>query len=237
MPYNVRVAILLILTGSLFAALWIIEPIPQDPLYHQFADFRMFWGIPNALNVITNLPFLLVGILGLKKCFRSLPNVILFAAIFLTGIGSSYYHLDPNSQTLLWDRLPMAIGFIAFLDIIISEHLGQYTGRITLLPLLILGVGSVLVWYWLDDLRLYAAVQFGSFLLILVIVWLFPNKKENSLLLFGIFGWYGLAKLFEYLDFQIFALGNFISGHSLKHLAAALATYWILLFLQASSDQ
>ena len=40
---------------------------------------------------------------------------------------------------------------------------------------------------------------------------------------------YGLAKLLETFDRQIFALdGGLVSGHTLKHLAAAMAGVWLV---------
>ena len=48
--------------------------------------------------------------------------VILFLGILLTGFGSAYYHLDPTISTLFWDRLPMAVSFMAILAIGIEER-------------------------------------------------------------------------------------------------------------------
>jgi hypothetical protein len=47
------------------AAAWLLPPIAQDPAYHRLADSRPWLGIPNALNVVSNAAFLLVGALGL----------------------------------------------------------------------------------------------------------------------------------------------------------------------------
>lgn len=44
-------------------------------------------------------------------------------------------------------------------------------------------------------------------------------------------GLYVLAKALEALDRPIFELGHIVSGHTLKHLAAAGAGYWILRML------
>jgi hypothetical protein len=46
-------------------------------------------------------------------------------------------------------------------------------------------------------------------------------------------GFYVLAKILETGDRQIFALtGHTVSGHTLKHLAAAMAGYWMLRMLR-----
>lgn len=92
-------------------ALIIVGPIPQDQNYHDFADERKLWGISNFLNVVTNLPFAFVGILGLrivrKIKERELKHIsfILFTGFLLLTIGSSYYHLRPKNDTLVYDRI------------------------------------------------------------------------------------------------------------------------------------
>ena len=216
-----------------------LPPIPQDPAYHDFADRRPFLGIPNALNVLSNAPFVLVGALGLAFVRRRAALeertalLILFAGVGLTGFGSAYYHLAPGNVTLFWDRLPMTIVFMSLFAVIIAERISLTAGR-RLLPILLLaGAGSVV--YWLvgelsgaGDLRLYALVQFFPLVAIPLILLLFPPRYTRGADLIGALGWYGLAKLFEALDAQIFAVGGVVSGHTLKHLASAMAMYWIL---------
>src|SRR6202049_4527259 len=85
------------------AALLPLPPLLQDQAYHQFADQRELFGIPNFWNVVSNLPFVAVGAVGLLRFHRDATTTVLFAGIFLTGFGSSYYHLDPNDSTLFWD--------------------------------------------------------------------------------------------------------------------------------------
>ena len=216
-----------------------LPPIPQDPAYHDFADRRPFLGIPNALNVLSNAPFVLVGALGLAFVRRRAALeertalLILFAGVGLTGFGSAYYHLAPGNVTLFWDRLPMTIVFMSLMAVIIAERISLTAGR-RLLPILLLaGAGSVA--YWLvgelsgaGDLRPYALVQFFPLVAIPLILLLFPPRYTRGADLLGALAWYALAKLFEALDAQIFAVGGIVSGHTLKHLASAVAMYWIL---------
>ncbi|MFZ1059997.1 MAG: ceramidase domain-containing protein [Candidatus Rokuibacteriota bacterium] len=216
-----------------------LPPIPQDPAYHDFADRRPFLGIPNALNVLSNAPFVLVGALGLAFVRRRAALeertalLILFAGVGLTGFGSAYYHLTPGNVTLFWDRLPMTIVFMSLFAVIIAERISLTAGR-RLLPILLLaGAGSVA--YWLvgelsgaGDLRPYALVQFFPLVAIPLILLLFPPRYTRGADLLGALAWYALAKLFEALDAQIFAVGGVVSGHTLKHLASAVAMYWIL---------
>jgi hypothetical protein len=155
-----------------------------------------------------------------------------FLGILLTGFGSSYYHLDPNDGTLFWDRLPMTLCFAAILAAVVEERVDARAGVILLRPLLAIGIVSLLLWRWTDDLRLYVWAQFFPFLALVLILQLFPPKYT------GAFYWiiattlYALAKLLEFYDEEIFSAGSILSGHTLKHLAAAAACFAILrLFL------
>ena len=122
------------------------------------------FGIPNFWNVVSNLPFIAVGAAGLLRFRRDATTTVLFSGIFLTGFGSSYYHLNPNDATLFWDRLPMTLCFAAILAAVVEERVDAKAGRVLLRPLLAIGIFSLLLWRWTDDLRLYAWAQFFPFL-------------------------------------------------------------------------
>lgn len=129
-----------------------LEPIAQDPAYHRYADTRALFGIPNAWNVLSNLPLLGVGLTGLVLLGRlrgdvpRAPYVVLFTGIALTGIGSMYYHLTPDNETLVWDRLPMVIGFAGFFCSAVAELVSRRLANALLGPLVLAGIGSVLYW-------------------------------------------------------------------------------------------
>lgn len=141
-----RISIVLGLMVASLGGLLLVPPILQDPAYHQFADQRTLLGTPNFWNVVSNFPFILVGAVGLWQFRRASATVALFLGILLTGFGSSYYHLDPNDRTLFWDRLPMAISFMAILAITIEERVDTRTGSLLLWPLIAIGVFSLLLW-------------------------------------------------------------------------------------------
>lgn len=131
----------------------------------------------------------------------------------------------------------MTIAFMSLFTFIIAERISLSAGRRLFLPLLAVGVGSVVYWHLGElhgggDLRFYALVQFFPLLAIPLMLVLFPPRYTRTADLFGVVGWYVLAKIFELFDAQIFALGEFVSGHTLKHLASALAAYWILRMLR-----
>ena len=231
-----------VLMGSLaVAAVAVAFAFPrfgQDPSYHNFADRRSFAGIPNLLNVASNLVFAVAGLLGLRFVWNNdgafaeqwerIAAALLFSSTILVAAGSAYYHIDPNNQTLVWDRLPMTVAFMSLLALLIGDRIGQRAGRRLLGPLIVLGTGSVLWWRLTEgvgrgDLRPYALVQFFPMLAIPVMLLLFPGRY-NGVAGFGwVLGWYALAKVFELLDHQIFAIGGVVSGHTLKHVAAGIA--------------
>jgi Ceramidase len=227
-----RILALLGLTVASLAGLLLLPPIAQDQSYHQFADQRTLLGTPNFWNVVSNFPFIAIGAAGLRQFRRDPATIVLFVGILLTGFGSSYYHLDPNNRTLFWDRLPMAISFMAILDIAIGERVNARAGAVLLWPLIAVGVFSLLLWRWTGDLRLYGWVQFFPCLALPLLFLLFPPKYTGTSYWLVAAALYALAKLFEFYDSAIYSLGSFLSGHTLKHLAAAAACAAVLRYFQ-----
>ena len=234
--------------ATLAVFLW--PPIPQAPDYHVMADQRTCLGIANCLNVLSNLPFAIVGILGLMATFghgrsrqstvertERLPYATLFAGVIATAVGSSYYHLAPDNTRLVWDRLPMALGFMGLLTALIAERVNRRAAQRMFWPLIALGAVSVLYWYWSElrgagDLRLYVIVQFGSLIVVALVLALYRSSYTDNPYLVAALVAYVVAKLFELADRPIFALGGIVSGHTLKHLVAAAAIAFIARMLQ-----
>lgn len=209
------------------AGLLILPPIAQDHAYHHFADQRSLFAIPNFCNVVSNIPFVLVGAAGL--CLRASTSIrAIFLGILLTGFGSAYYHWNPNDAALFWDRLPMALAFMAILANAIDERVDAKTGAVLLWPLLALGIASLLVWRATGDLRLYAWVQFFPILILPLLFWLYRPKYTGTANWLVAGALYVVAKVLEFLDGPVMAAGNILSGHTLKHLVAAAACLVIL---------
>ncbi len=246
-----RGALLLAIIAALIAATFFIHKIPQSEAYHDFADQRPMLGVPNCLNVISNVLFFFVGTLGIFQIFlggqggapnfidsrERWPWLVFFASVALTAFGSAHYHLNPNDHTLVWDCLPMAIGFMALLAAVISERVNVSVGLWCLGPLAICGAASVFWWSFTQargdgDLLPYALVQFGSFVVLLLVFALYAPRYTRGIDFVFSFVIYGIAKLFEAADRPIYALGHIISGHTLKYIAAALSAFWILRMLQ-----
>ena len=217
--------------GSLFGLL-LLPPITQDQGYHQFADQRTLLGIPNFWNVVSNVPFIAVGAAGLRRFHHDPATIVLFLGIFLTGFGSSYYHWNPNDGTLFWDRLPMTLCFMAILAIVVQERVNARAGAVLLWPLLAIGVFSLLLWYWTDDLQLYIWVQFFPCLVLPLLLLMFPPKYTGTSYWFIAAALYAFAKLLEFYDGAVYSAGAILSGHTLKHVAAAAACFAVLRYFQ-----
>ena len=245
------IRILLALAVVTGVAMLFVPRIPQDPAYHGFSDTRGWLGIPNFGDVASNLPFLLVGFLGYRvlqkyggdtQRFVDASEKKFFAiAVFgigLTGFGSGYYHWEPGNVTLVWDRLPMTIGFMAIFAMMIAERIDLDRGLRALPMLLSIGIASVVYWHFTEsagrgDLRPYALVQFFPMLAVPLMIWLFPPRYSGVKYLGGVLAWYIAAKLLEHFDGQVFALtGHAVSGHSLKHLCAAVACYELVRYIE-----
>ena len=159
--------ILVVTSFGIIVGVFLHSPIPQDQAYHHFADRRALLGIPNCLDVLSNVAFLIVGLLGLVFLFCSdatgpgkpflsrserWPYAVFFLGVTLTAFGSAYYHLAPQNSRLVWDRLPMTIGFTAFLAAMIAERISVKAGLRMLFPLIAIGLASVVYWEW-SELR------------------------------------------------------------------------------------
>jgi len=220
-------------------------PATQDPRYHDFADRFAWLGVPNGKNVLSNVPFVILGVWGMARARRTPaadawvrgPMVILFATIALVGFSSGYYHLQPSDARLVWDRLPIAMTFLALLAIVIGLWTSPRAGRRLLVPFMVFGAGSVAVWARTGELRPYIVAQFLPMLMIPLIVGLVPVRRAARRDLAAGLGLYVLAKLFELEDARIYELGGVVSGHTLKHLAAATAVSFIARMLRRDATR
>lgn len=238
--FNRGVAVLVVvMVLPLLYLLLLQAPIPQDKGYHLFADVRTCFGIRNFGNVASNLAFLLVGVIGAWWCYRHLRSgarlswTVFFTGVALVFAGSGYYHATPNDDTLVWDRLPMTIAFMGLFGALVGEHLGAQFEKPVLIPALVIGIVSVFWWRYTDDLRVYIWVQLAPLLAIPFLLGMFPGRyTHRSYLLYGLL-FYALAKVAEYYDKETYALtALFVSGHSVKHLLAAMAPLSLYFMLK-----
>lgn len=239
------------LLAALLAGLaWILPPFAQPLQYHDFADQRACFGLPNCLDTVSNALFMLAGVIGLlflrgeqrHRAFinsrEAWPYALFFFALILLGFASGYYHLAPNNAGLAWDRAAMALAFMAWFAAILCERVSLRVG-LALLPLLLAaGLGSVAYWYWSEtqgagDLRFYGLMQLAPILLIPLLLWIYTPRYSGGRDILVVIGLYLLALLFDLSDRPVFALtGGLVSGHTLKHVVAALAALWVVPYLR-----
>ena len=225
------------------AGLLCLDPIPQSSAYHDFADRRTFFGIPNFADVASNLAFLAVGLWGLagaprwKASEARLSWRVVFAATALLGIGSAAYHLSPGNETLVWDRLAIGLICAALLVALLAENVAPCIQRFALAPALLLGLSSVAYWHSSDDLRLYVWVQLAPLLAVPALIALFPARHSHRAWLLAGLACYGVAKLAELADDAVFQLSaGLLGGHTVKHLlaTAGIATINLMLLRRRS---
>lgn len=220
-------------------------PIPQITHYHQFANQSSWLRIVNAENVLTNMPFLIVGFWGL---FRFKHFVIesdieriswygFFIFIALTALGSAYYHLEPNHFRLIFDRIPIALSFIFLFNALIAERVSTKIARNLLAPMFIYSIASILYWYYTEtigvgDLRPYILVQLLPILLMPILLELYSPKYSKGWMFYLVGIWYFIAKLLEVYDHTIFDYLGFMSGHGMKHLFSALSCAQVAWMLE-----
>ena len=230
-PAVVRIGVLAAVVAAVALAVFALPPVRQDPNYFGHADQRTLLGIPNALNVLSNLPFALAGWLGLVRA-RALPREqrlaarVTFAAILAVTLGSGWYHLAPSAPGLLVDRLPITLAFAALFAWVAGDRLGARWTTPVLVPMLALALSTLWIWYGsgqLDgDLRPYGLVQAIPLACLPLLLALFPGALDERRLALALV-LYLVAKVCEQLDVAVWDLGHVVSGHTLKHLFAAAA--------------
>ncbi|KAG9455672.1 hypothetical protein H6P81_000180 [Aristolochia fimbriata] len=217
--------------------------IPPSANHHLFADMRNFFGVPNTLNVITNFPFLVVGIVGLVLTLHgnylgiSLRGeiwgwILFYAGITATAFGSAYYHLKPDDTRILWDQLPMMIAITSLFSCSIIERVNEKIGVTCLLSLLIIVLMSITYERAFNDLRICMMVHLIPCVAIPAMALLFPPKYTLSRYWFWASGFYFLAKLESLADKKIYRVNRYmISGHSLEHLCLVMVPIMLTVML------
>jgi hypothetical protein len=237
---------ILAFTALSIAAAFLLPAMPQPTEYHDFADQRQLFSIANFLDVASNAGFLLVGVAGLLVVLKPRtrfehnserwPYAVFFVGLVLTALGSGYYHLQPDNEHLFWDRLPMTIAFMSLIAAQIVDRISVRAGLILLLPMLLTGIASAV--YWLVTERAgagnvvpYGILQAYSVVMLLAIAWLYPSRYTRGNDIYWVFTAYVLSKLLETFDKELLAVGHLLSGHTLKHVAAAIAGLVVLRML------
>jgi len=247
--FSYKCATLISITVFILIALIIYGPLTTPARYTILADQRSWLGIPNAWNVLSNIPFVLIGIWGLWSLLKpesiyfndqkeKLFYVLFFIGVFFVSILSSYYHWMPNNYRLMWDRFPIAFAVSAVVIAIMSERINLAFGRLIIWPFLLLALFSVYYWYYTitlgrEDLRIYSFILiFLPITLMPLVLLLFKSPYTQTRYIWFALITFILARISEAYDFIIYNFTQHaISGHSLKHLLLALSCLLILIYL------
>ncbi len=233
--------------------------VAQYANYHAFADQRTLWGLPFAMDVLSNLPFAVLGAWGLVR-LRSVQSPrarrarrarltgfaalvpsdaqrplaqLFFGGLILTALCSCYYHLQPDDLGLAIDRLGMLAAFAGLMGLAAADRISARTGQWIATAVLTLGPVTVGVWASTGNLLPWSVLQGGGMLLVLCLALRRPLIGAWGVSLVAVMAWYALAKLLELGDHPILALTQgLVSGHTLKHMAAAMAAWPVMAVMQ-----
>jgi thiamine transporter ThiT len=213
---------------------------------HPFVDARVLWGIPNALDVLSNVCFIGMGVWGFFALRRA-PAVpvatrqaatVFFSGLLLTCLSSSFYHWGPDAWGLAVDRAGMAVAFAGVLGLAAAERVSQRAAPWVWGSVLAAGMLAIMLNFAAGAVAPWAVVQFGG---MGVVLWAATQRAQSGAM--GI-RWtmliaiYVVAKLLELGDEAVFhASQEIISGHSLKHMAASLAAWPVIHALRHNAKQ
>src|SRR5215467_6590198 len=199
-----RIGWLVAFTVLCVVAAVVAPSFPQPTWYHGFADTRSAFGIANFANVASNIFFLIAGLWGLAVVLgggarfqepqERWPWTAFFVGLVLTAFGSAYYHLQPNNESLFWDRLPITISLMALVSTQIVDRISIGAGVALLVPLLLIGAASVLYWRMTEragagNFVPYAVLQGYAVVILLWLVLALPSRYTRSRDLLWIFAW------------------------------------------------
>jgi hypothetical protein len=218
-------------------------PISQPQEYHDFADDREILGVPNALDVMSNLAIIYPGVVGLAFIHESRNRsqvsedeisiqITLFSGMILTFAGSVWFHLDPTDSTMLWDRLGMSVVIGSCISLLIHDMWDRNLAAKIHLPIIIASIVSVLWWPVFDDLRVYFIVKHHPFILFPIFLLCGRRIYDKVSGYYWALSMFLLATIFEFADQQIFEITGIISGHTLKHIAAGIGLWFLMVMIR-----
>lgn len=211
--------------------------------YHHFVDERSWFAVPHAGDVLSNVAFLVAGVVGMRSLWRlparSLTNMeramaaLFFAGLMATSACSSWYHLHPDDARLMVDRSGMAIAFAGMVGLAVTTRVGERAGALT-------GLGLLLIAPWTihisasGELLPWAVLQFGGMAALCALACLRPLSIALAPSWIAIALIYAVAKVAELGDAAVFEVtGHVVSGHTLKHVIAAFAAWPLIAALNA----
>jgi hypothetical protein len=207
--------------------------------YHAFADQRSAFGIPCVMDVLSNGPFALAGVAGLWQLARTPENALLpaqrtlvalfFAGLLLTTVGSSWYHWQPDDAGLAVDRAGMSLAFAGLLGLAVADRVSDRAGHALAGCVLLLAPVAAVLPLAKGNMGPWAVVQAGGLVLLAALAVRRVRAGALGFSIGAVIALYAVAKGLEVSDQAVFELTQgLVSGHSLKHVVAALAALPVL---------
>ena len=198
-----------------------MNKIPLPSSYHNLADTRKLFNMKHGYNIISNLAVFAPAAYLLQKHTHTTQNKIFAFHISLIALTSTYYHLKPTNDRILWDMLSIATTHAVLLSYFVEEKVA--------ITIYVLSVMSVIYWFLYNDLRLYIILLLGIPLYIILQIYNDERVKQYiiPLIVSSLF-----TRYVEYNDSTVFNYTNkTISGHTLKHIGAGISLYLTIIIL------
>lgn len=235
---KLEMAIFTVCLALLAVAAW-GPSVVQSGHYHAFADQRQIFGIPNLMDVLSNLAFAGFGAVGAWRIWQMRQRMpcpaqqnlasLFFVGLVATALFSSWYHLHPDDVGLAVDRNGMTIAFAGLLGLAACTRVSDRAGQWLALTVLLCGAGSIWTWITSGNVMPWAVLQFGGMALMLGLSCLPARADSLPVSWITVILIYALAKLLEHADEQVYHLtGELLSGHTLKHVVASFAALPVL---------
>ena len=246
LPLSRAEAVLLSGAAVLFFAAVVGPVVNQPGEYHRFADQRLLWQVPRAMDVLSNLAFAVVAIVGGTALWRARAALsdmqramaaLFFAGLLLCAAGSGWYHLAPDEVGLAVDRCAMAVAFAGLLGLAAASRVSERAGAWLGLSVLVLGPFAASLAFATGNVLPWAVLQFGGMAAVAALALRPARAGTWPIPLAAVIAAYAIAKLFEVNDDTVFSLsGQWVSGHTVKHVMAALAAIPVIFALGGAAE-
>ena len=216
-------------------------PIEIGGLALQQADVRALGALPNAVNVLSHLPLLVVALVAGRACLVRVRNgprrvatwargwALLFGCVTLGALSGAAFHAQPTIelQLLVDAAIGSASALVALLFLAERLNLGLLRSR-WLLAALLSGPLAALLAGSSNDLRGLIALEYLPLVLVAMAVWRLPSHGMPGRDWIVAFAISVAAHLASWADLPLWRMTQgAIGGLALSHLLLALCVAWL----------
>lgn len=226
-------------------------PVGLSSRMHHYADERIIWGVPHAMNVWTHIPLIPLGLWGLwrvasLKGYDELRRVwgLFFVCQILATVGGMVYHWAPSDHMFVWDQMPKSAACSLMACAFLAERMDPRWGAVSTVSVAIglnvLGGIWWLVspaWFGVGDLRPLLWLEFMPTLLVAAGAWSVPGRLLTRQDWMRSLASFVVAQTVDWADGPIFSALGGLSGHSIRHLSLAVCVGWIAYRLGCAGQE